>query len=248
MSFKDKGQNLITMDVIMSFKYATLFLLSLSILWLAGCAGSSPTDALAAASDAIGNAISAEDCAPEEYRAAQRLLEQAQAANEAGDYERAEILANSAQEQAERARLVALTNTEDCPIEEELDTPYDEIPNDRDYIQGEVVEPDYALVPVYFGFDAFSLDQESRQTLLEHAAYLATLDLLIVIEGHCDEEGTDSYNLALGENRARSVARFLVTQGIPEDRIAIISYGEFRPASSHNSNLNRRAEFKLRTR
>ena len=236
------------MDVAMSSKCASFFLLTFSIIWIAGCAGNPPTDALSAAADAIAGANTAEDCAPEEYRAAQRLLEQAQAASEEGDYERAEILANSAHEQAERAQLIAQTNTEDCPIEEELETVIDEIDEERDYIQGELVEPDYELVPIYFGFDAFNLEQDARQTLLEHAAYLATQDHLIVIEGHCDEEGTDSYNLALGENRARSVAGFLVTQGIPEDRIAIISYGEFRPASSHNSGLNRRAEFKLRSR
>jgi hypothetical protein len=73
----------------------------------AACAGSPPNDALQAAQAAIDGARDAEDCAPEEFRAAERLLEQANAANDAGDFDRARILAESAQQQAERARLTA---------------------------------------------------------------------------------------------------------------------------------------------
>ncbi len=72
-------------------------------------------------------------------------------------------------------------------------------------------------------------------------------DVRIQIEGHCDERGTVEYNLALGEKRARSAMDYLVSIGIPRDRISIISYGKERPAAFGSNEdawaKNRRAEF-----
>ena len=56
-------------------------------------------------------------------------------------------------------------------------------------------------------------------------------ELTVRIEGHCDQRGTREYNLALGERRAYSVKNFLVTLGIEENRISVISYGKERPQS-----------------
>jgi peptidoglycan-associated lipoprotein len=212
------------------------------VLWLGlwGCSGAPPTDALQAAQAAIDGAAEAEDCAPEEYRAAVRLLEQANDANAAGDYDRARILAESAREQAERARLQAQANADRCRPQ----LPEDGTDQDTSGTLSAILG-DYQLVPVYFGFDSSALDERARATLQAHAEFLLQNDLRILIEGHCDAEGTDSYNLALGESRARTARQLLIQFGVPADRLSVISYGEFRPASTEDS-LNRRAEFQPR--
>jgi len=75
----------------------------------------------------------------------------------------------------------------------------------------------------------------------------ANADALVIVEGHCDERGTEAYNLALGERRARSVRDYLVTRGIAADRISTISYGEDRPVCREANEAcwsqNRRAAF-----
>ncbi len=77
-------------------------------------------------------------------------------------------------------------------------------------------------------------------------------DYLILIEGHCDERGTNEYNLALGERRAKSTMNFLVSQGVQANRITLISYGEERPlCTEHNEACwaqNRRAHFLVKAR
>ena len=85
---------------------------------------------------------------------------------------------------------------------------------------------------VLFGFDQYDLSSEARATLDRQAAWLrANPQRAITIEGHCDERGTREYNLALGERRANSVKNYLVTVGIPANRIRTLSYGKERPAS-----------------
>jgi peptidoglycan-associated lipoprotein len=72
-------------------------------------------------------------------------------------------------------------------------------------------------------------------------------DFLIIIEGHCDERGTSEYNLALGEQRARTTQEYLVALGISASRITTVSYGEERPLESGSTEeawaKNRRAHF-----
>jgi len=69
----------------------------------------------------------------------------------------------------------------------------------------------------------------------------------VLIEGHCDERGTNEYNLALGERRAKAAMNFLVAQGVPAARMTIISYGEERPLCREESEKcwaeNRRGMF-----
>jgi peptidoglycan-associated lipoprotein len=69
----------------------------------------------------------------------------------------------------------------------------------------------------------------------------------VQIEGHCDERGSDEYNLALGERRAKSAMKYLTTLGIPSDRLSTISYGKERPAVPESNEAawakNRRGEF-----
>ena len=103
---------------------------------------------------------------------------------------------------------------------------------------------------VYFAFDSSDLKSEARELLQEKAAILEDNPALkVIIEGHCDERGTQEYNLALGERRARAAYEFLILLGIDAQRLQIVSYGEERPAiDGHNEAAwakNRRCEFKI---
>jgi peptidoglycan-associated lipoprotein len=84
---------------------------------------------------------------------------------------------------------------------------------------------------VLFDYDSFQLSAEARQVLTRQSAWLKQYGTYrVTVEGHADERGTREYNLALGERRAASVRAFLVSQGIPANRVATISYGKERPA------------------
>ena len=106
----------------------------------------------------------------------------------------------------------------------------------------------YEFRDVNFDFDKFNLREEAREILKKHAEWLGkNKDVMIVVEGHCDERGTTEYNLALGERRASAAVRFLVDMGIDARRIQTISYGEELPLDpGHNEEAwakNRRAHF-----
>lgn len=105
------------------------------------------------------------------------------------------------------------------------------------------------LRTVYFDFDKSELRPDAVATLNANADWLlANPDVIIQIEGHCDERGTREYNFSLGERRAKSVIQYLVQRGVDPERMYFISYGEDRPvALGHDEaawSLNRRAEFK----
>ena len=104
------------------------------------------------------------------------------------------------------------------------------------------------LANVYFDFDDFSLSQEAKAVLAQNAAWLINNPQReVIIEGHCDERGTDEYNIALGERRATSTKRYLSVLGVNKAQLSTISFGEERPANTgHNESAwaqNRRAEF-----
>lgn len=105
------------------------------------------------------------------------------------------------------------------------------------------------LQRIYFDFDQFTLSDAARDALTQNADYLKTNNgLQVVIEGHCDERGSDEYNLALGESRALAAKNYLISLGINPQRLTVISYGEEKPLDARNTEeawaLNRRAEFK----
>ena len=84
---------------------------------------------------------------------------------------------------------------------------------------------------VFFDYDSSTLQAEGRAVLERQAAWLNQYpNVSVTIEGHCDERGTREYNLALGERRAQAVKNYLVSLGIPADRVNTISYGKERPA------------------
>ena len=96
-------------------------------------------------------------------------------------------------------------------------------------IEGVVFESSL-LKDVYFDYDKYDTRPGDVAILKENAAMLKKYPTVkIQIEGHCDERGTNEYNLALGERRANSTKNYLISLGIPSDRISTISYGEEKP-------------------
>jgi peptidoglycan-associated lipoprotein len=101
---------------------------------------------------------------------------------------------------------------------------------------------------IYFEFDSIRLTPEAQELLTKKAAWLrANPAAKVTIEGHCDNRGTNEYNLALGEGRAQSAKAFLVDLGIEASRLKTISYGEERPIDRAQTEeawaRNRRAHF-----
>lgn len=89
---------------------------------------------------------------------------------------------------------------------------------------------------IYFGTDDYGLESDSRATLQAQANWLmANPNVNASIEGHADERGTREYNLALGERRANSALEFLVAQGVPRNRLTVVSWGKERPAAIGSS-------------
>jgi peptidoglycan-associated lipoprotein len=83
---------------------------------------------------------------------------------------------------------------------------------------------------VFFDYDSSELDQTDRDTLTRQAAWLNQFpNVVLTIEGHCDERGTREYNLALGARRAAAVREHLVSLGVSAARLETISYGSERP-------------------
>ncbi|WP_448384460.1 peptidoglycan-associated lipoprotein Pal [Desulfosoma sp.] len=101
---------------------------------------------------------------------------------------------------------------------------------------------------IYFEFDAYVLMDEAKAILDRKVDFLRRYPRVsVTIEGHCDERGTNDYNLALGERRANAAWQYLVNSGIEPSRLNMISYGEERPiALGHDEASwakNRRAHF-----
>jgi peptidoglycan-associated lipoprotein len=101
---------------------------------------------------------------------------------------------------------------------------------------------------IYFEFDAFLLSETARDALAKNAVALKkNKGMKVQIQGHTDERGSDAYNLALGEKRAKAAYDYLITLGVPANRLYVISYGKERPADPGHDEAawakNRRDEF-----
>ncbi len=109
------------------------------------------------------------------------------------------------------------------------------------------------LKDVHFDFDKYEIRPEDAKVLDADAAWLKSRpDDLVLIEGHCDERGTNEYNLALGERRAKATMTYLVGQGVQAWRITLISYGKEHPACAGHDEAcwatNRRAHLLVKSR
>ncbi len=131
------------------------------------------------------------------------------------------------------------------------DIPVRQIPA-KDFKEPSAISAEAARIfqNIHFDFDRYDIRPDARETLNAISKYLlANPKMQVMIEGHCDERGTREYNLVLGEQRALSTRRFLVTLGVSANRLHTVSYGKDKPidtASNEDAWMkNRRAEFKL---
>jgi len=217
-----------------------LVCLASSLAVLAACGGNPPPepapstadpDSIArerARQDSIARADSIRR-AEEREREADSLCERARAATAAGNYE-------NARELYERARREYAGT--DCAER-----------------AGEELERLEAIQTirerVHFEFDRSEITDEAAEVLRRKAEVLRNhRDLRITIEGHCDERGSNEYNMALGQRRAEAARAYLVDLGVPESMFETISYGEERPLVNRSTEAawsqNRRSEFVIR--
>ena len=115
-------------------------------------------------------------------------------------------------------------------------------------MSAEDIEKSGLLAEVYFDFDKADVRDADRAVLAKNADALKRFDFLrVTVEGHCDERGTVEYNLALGERRAKAAYDYLVSLGVPAERLKTVSYGKEVPACPQSTEdcwqKNRRAHF-----
>ena len=135
------------------------------------------------------------------------------------------------------ADLGAISGEDGKPL---TGVPFDQDPN---YVR--CTDVDFA--PVYFGFDAANLQQSEMAKIEAVAAHLKQTGRVVMVEGNCDERGSNEYNLSLGQNRAISIRDYLVQLGVDVKSVQDKSYGEEKPAViGHDESAwskNRRGEF-----
>ncbi len=152
--------------------------------------------------------------------------------------------------QPQEARPEAETGAVQQPMTESTPTREQTVTQEpaRDTTMAPGADLQAELQKVYFNFDSADLSEESRSALTKNADYLSKQSgVKVRIEGNCDERGSDDYNMALGERRAKAAKDYLVNLGIASDRLSTISYGEEKPADPGHDEAawtrNRRAEF-----
>lgn len=148
--------------------------------------------------------------------------------------------------------IPACAKKEVAPPIEEVEPPAEEV-TPLEEVEEEPVEEPVEIEPepivledILFDFDKYNIKEEFKGVLAANAEILLNNpDAKLLIEGHCDERGTNEYNLALGERRAKTVIEFYTTYGVDASRLSMISYGEERPFDTgHNEEAwakNRRA-------
>ncbi len=107
------------------------------------------------------------------------------------------------------------------------------------------------LESIYFDFDKYVIKPEFRDALKRNAEWLReNPNAKVVIEGNCDERGTNEYNMALGQRRADAAAKYLMDLGIAKDRVSTVSFGEEKPICTESNEAcwskNRRDDFRVK--
>lgn len=241
-------------------KREAVFLIFLvSVFVFPGCP-KKPLVEIERAKEAIEEARKAEApvYAPDEFRSAENFLEKAMKEMEEGEYPAArasaisaENMAKQALEKALKAKEMAKKEEKVLPETQKFEIPLFEVTGKGSSGEGIVVRE---LENVYFAFDDYSLSETAKEILKRNAEFLKKYfsqypDHSLIIEGHCDERGTEEYNIGLGQRRADSVKKYLIALGISPDKIKTVSYGESVPADpGHNEEAwakNRRAVFVL---
>jgi len=132
---------------------------------------------------------------------------------------------------------------------EEIAYARDEEIGERDLSAAELAEvAKMVFSDIHFDYDKYNIRPDARPMLDKVASFMSgNSDYNVVIEGHCDERGTNEYNLALGERRAKSTKNYLVSLGVSSPRISTVTFGEEKPLCTDSSETcwqsNRRAHF-----
>lgn len=221
-----------------------------------------PLEEIAAAEAAIERArkAEAEKYATETFANAQKHMQETYKANDSGDYDKAKSEAITARELAEAAEREAIKRKKelaDAAARKQADE--DETISREGYsddIRAEIIGEGAtgdgvrvkSLVPVYFDFDRYDIRADQRDVLTAAADWMKNKPSWRVrLEGHTDQRGEAEYNLALGQRRAEAIKKYLVTLGVPEDRLDLVSMGEEYPADMGETDeayaKNRRVEF-----
>lgn len=154
-----------------------------------------------------------------------------------------ESIAPSATAQAKQTEVKTVQSVPAAPM-----TPVTKAPEAAKPVPQSKEQLKSALDKIYFNFDSYTLSEQARKTLAGNADFLQKNGgAKLRIEGNCDERGSAEYNIALGEKRAKSAMKYLATMGVPETRLATISYGKEQPADSGHDEAawakNRRDDF-----
>lgn len=237
----------------MMVRFLSAFVLTVLAL---GCAKKIPQDEINAAREALERAKNIGATELEEYKVAENYLKQAEQHLEEKKYDDARTKALISKEFAELAikkwneltkksleegsKKVEIIETE--PEFRTTNLPKLKGINQDDIIGTSAFGRGYrlrSLQNVYFDFDSFSISEEMKEIIRKNADIIKRIldenpEAALLVEGHCDERGTNEYNLELGWKRAQSVKRFLMLFGIPENRIQTVSYGEEFPEESCN--------------
>lgn len=232
----------------MNKKFLTYLLtISFSLLLITGCAKDQvkPDEGIAGDKAAAADTSSASQTAAQQKLAAEKAAQEA-AAQKAAQEAAAQRAAQEAAAQ-KAAQEAAAQKAAQEKAAQELQQQQSATQSSTSTAAGSADSP---LQRIHFDFDSYVLTQPSRDILYNNADYLLKkYQGKIKLEGYCDERGTDEYNLALGENRAKSAMNYLITLGVPAEQLSIISYGEERPLDSgHNEDAwakNRRVEFTI---
>jgi peptidoglycan-associated lipoprotein len=216
--------------------------ISLSILLLSGCAKDQvkPDEAIAtppAQTTPTAEQLAAERLAAEKQKAAQQIAAQEAAAKQAADRQAALNAEQLKDQQAKADEAAGLMRPSQATTGASGTS-----------MQTSEAAAKQGLTRINFAFDSYALSQASRDTLYSNAEYLLKkYKGKIVLEGHCDERGSDEYNIALGENRAKAAMNYLLTLGVPADQLSVVSYGKERPLDPGHDEAawakNRRVEF-----
>ncbi|GJL68033.1 MAG: hypothetical protein NPIRA06_06680 [Nitrospirales bacterium] len=134
-------------------------------------------------------------------------------------------------------------------VEPQGDKPVQQVAELPEIIEEKAEDLLKSLGDIYFDYDRFSIRKDAISVLLENAQTLASglSNNKIVIEGHCDQRGTESYNMVLGERRANAVREYLVDLGVPSENLQVVSYGKEKPFCTDQNEAcwqeNRRGHF-----
>ncbi|GBD38036.1 Peptidoglycan-associated lipoprotein [bacterium HR37] len=218
------------------YKFICITLLVFTTLIITGCA-KKPAEELTGAEASLRAAeeAGARELAPEEFRAAEELIERAKELMNQGRHKEARELLRQAKIKADEARYKAELAKRDKELERLREEGIPEVAGT-------------GIQDIFFDFDKYNIRPDAIPVLERNAEILRNNpDISVVIEGYCDIRGTEEYNLALGQRRADSTKNYLVRLGISPSRIQAISRGETTKWAEGTTEeayqLNRRAHF-----